>query len=782
MSNNSEPSKLFDNVLSIASSVGAQGVFAKKKIAKGTIIQNDGFVWIVDDPDENESTQFKRNAYVKQWRAVCQKFSTDERKLENMILQLQPQRNTCSSMGAWLEAILQTNGWEYFYSTKYQKRAKYSMLLIYKGSKYNHSCKPSMCSTLANVRSQTQNTNQPSFAGVDKQFWVTALVDIKKGSEVSLSYLGAHDLDSSVEHRRELLKNTWDFDCECVKCRQDALSSVHMDVETPPRTALGTRKRRNEAVHAIRKAHMNIVDMNHVKVAKKSIIPQHVHAKSQRKRVESTYLTYPNEDQTSKASKNTTELPKYTSTFDDSQQVSKNEVLLVQGTDNESEAIENKEEAIENKEEAIENKEEAIENKETYSQHSVRHKVMTDQRLLELIRTNKIKHGGVDFKQLNIHGKLNWVERQSTPHGWIVMLSPTGLKNSRMHHASMTGTNNINDWDKTSDMQYWEEYQARCKKNLDNQKMTPRQKMICETEQNVYEAALTHMLIESMESKTQDAEELSNMTNTPSHSVETESHSVETPSHFVETPSHSVETPSHSVETPSHSVETPSHSVETVADETPTYETALTRMMIESETQTNIIFQHAILCMVSWLDEVVRQQIETNTAPLSTAGVICILCRLVLYANDLNKHPPWIESSAVMTRIQTYIRKFYAILCDIAKKSIPGTPTMFAITDEDPLMVVGNLMLMNGYTAAVLQDFSWFIFHDQTTLQQYNYLNYTPTNAISWWYKDLQKQMLKYSGMFKKFVTQDMIDNYCLFYLLCHSVRIDGTITLYTEV
>ena len=55
MSSTSDKLVMFDNVLQIGHSAVQQGVFAKKNIAQGTVIKNDGFVCIIHENVQNSS-------------------------------------------------------------------------------------------------------------------------------------------------------------------------------------------------------------------------------------------------------------------------------------------------------------------------------------------------------------------------------------------------------------------------------------------------------------------------------------------------------------------------------------------------------------------------------------------------------------------------------------------------------------------------------------------------------------------------------------------------------
>ena len=75
MSDIADMSKMFDDVLHVAHSASQQGVFAKTNIAKGTVIKNDGFVWLVHEPPKKssgilDSDTERQDSYTEQWRAI----------------------------------------------------------------------------------------------------------------------------------------------------------------------------------------------------------------------------------------------------------------------------------------------------------------------------------------------------------------------------------------------------------------------------------------------------------------------------------------------------------------------------------------------------------------------------------------------------------------------------------------------------------------------------------------------------------------------------------------
>jgi len=160
-------SVMFDDVLQIGHSAAQQGVFAKTDIAKDTVIKNDGFVWIIDEPmricsDATVGDTKRQESYAKQWSGICKQFSLPTRNLSTMIQELLPKKTHRENQGRWLEKVLKTNGWKYFGTGQHGRRIEKTMLLIYKGSKCNHSCDPSVCPTLQNVLLPTRSSLRDS--------------------------------------------------------------------------------------------------------------------------------------------------------------------------------------------------------------------------------------------------------------------------------------------------------------------------------------------------------------------------------------------------------------------------------------------------------------------------------------------------------------------------------------------------------------------------------------------------------------------------------------------
>lgn len=212
-------SMMFDESFVIRNSLDAQGVFARMAIKKNTMVHNDCFVWVVNDSDDKRSKKDMHKSYETQWANVCQQFSTRVPQLQEAIKELEPKHAPGQAIGAWLEAVLKINGWDH-----YLQDERVTMLAIYKGSKYNHSCAPTLHVSLSDAAKGPEHitppeTNQP---GVRNEFWVTALEDILKDDEVTVSYLHGDDLKGNdFKKRRALLQKSWGFVCNCKKCQSD---------------------------------------------------------------------------------------------------------------------------------------------------------------------------------------------------------------------------------------------------------------------------------------------------------------------------------------------------------------------------------------------------------------------------------------------------------------------------------------------------------------------------------------------------------------------------------
>ena len=214
---------MFDDGFIIRDSLDAQGVFARIAIKKNTMVHNDCFVWVVNDLNDKRSMKDKHTSYEAQWKDVCQRFSKRIPRLEQAIQELEPKRAVGQTVGAWLEAVLKKNGWDHFLMRDGADE-RVTMLAIYKGSKYNHSCAPTLRVSLRDTVKESDQktppeTNQP---GVRNEFWVTALEDIQQDGEVTVSYLRGDALkDNNFRKRRALLKRSWGFKCNCKKCESD---------------------------------------------------------------------------------------------------------------------------------------------------------------------------------------------------------------------------------------------------------------------------------------------------------------------------------------------------------------------------------------------------------------------------------------------------------------------------------------------------------------------------------------------------------------------------------
>ena len=246
----------FDDTFEIRESdTGAQGVFATVDIKIDMLINTESFVWMItDEPELDDSVQEKlpqaeqehnerehekrQNAsYEKQFTAVCNQFRSRRPSIPTAMRHLEPQRNAGESTGAWITRVLKINGWQYKRTADGALSTNASMLAMYKGSKFNHSCKPTLNARLilesrsAPVR--RANTNATRGA---KEFWVLSVADIKAGDEVTVTYLSPEQLRDDVETRRSYLKTMWGFDCLCVQCKDDLRALAETKVHTGVRS------------------------------------------------------------------------------------------------------------------------------------------------------------------------------------------------------------------------------------------------------------------------------------------------------------------------------------------------------------------------------------------------------------------------------------------------------------------------------------------------------------------------------------------------------------------
>lgn len=731
MSNATKADVMFDDVFAIRAGVGQEGVFSTQDIKQGTVINNDGFAWIIEEPVKHKSDtaeqfdKIRQNAYAKQWEAVCRQFSTSRNRLQDMIQHLHPKPKEGESMGQWLQAVLLTNGWDHFYSTATKKRQKATMLLIYKGSKYNHSCEPSLGSKVQHIQpSTTRNTNAIGQFDGDRQFWVEALVDIPAGTEVFLSYLGAEDLKVSTYSRKKILK-IWGFDCKCTRCQK----KVRQPQATlqPDDEDVQTRRRRFVSMGVIRNMYSNLsVDAIDKASTQKSAAgparrPQRVAVKNQR-------LVYPGEDQPARTHSETTapefEPDNHHGLHTNKEMLTNEEMLASEDTTTELVEMDGmRMDGLAAPRAML--KVEDVPMLEAYSVHdTVPKRVAVHKKKVKSNDTNVLRKQTAllfyDFASANsfdgaeqmVDGKLMWVERQSTPQGWQIRLSPSGLYQSRCHCAHLTG----NPTAAKSNEAYWDDYQAQCKANLQTQKATwtAREIMLCATQQNYYEADVMRSLASGVPIKRQK----------PTAAV--------------------------AVSGPTQTVVAPSD----------------TRL------------QQDIHNMFAWLDGICIDQAQVSQPRLSSIGVIFILCRLAYYAHTIQFGGVYSEKDSVMRRIQAYVPVFYPILRMMAERDVPG----YALQDigsRDPSKVLECITCHDLYTQIALVDFSCFLVRQDETFQESYFNNLHPIHDLSWWVEDLAVQesrirssLLHSDEVFTK-------DNYCLLCLLRQSVAPDGTLGLF---
>jgi hypothetical protein len=243
----------FDDVFVIRGDMGGEGeaVFATTSISMGTSVEMDDFIWIVKDPvktggeTRQEYAERMRAGYVTQWCTVRREFSVSHPKLQEWISQLQPRKQNGQLSGEWLEDVLRTNGWAHK-TVRHKLPLDSTMLAIYKGSKFNHSCTPSLRTHLTSVkrvdgaecRVSTNSKDDP------RELWVEALRAIPAGEEATVSYLGTRSLEKHVIIRRAKLMKMWGFKCVCPRCIEE-LATHALGVANPIPTSTAV-KRKND--------------------------------------------------------------------------------------------------------------------------------------------------------------------------------------------------------------------------------------------------------------------------------------------------------------------------------------------------------------------------------------------------------------------------------------------------------------------------------------------------------------------------------------------------------
>jgi len=257
----------FDDTFEIRhSETGADGVFAIVDIVIDTLIDTESFVWLITDlpeldakaqkklpqseREQNERVHAKTqdNLYAKQYAALCNRFRLRTPSIYTAMKHLEPPMAVGESIGAWITRVLKINGWQNERDADGEWSENTTMLAMYKGSKFNHSCKPTLNARLI-LESRSAvvkhaNTNVTKGA---KEFWVLSVADIKQGDEVTVTYLSPAQLRDDVIKRRSYLKEKWGFDCLCVKCKDDLRDLAAMT--GPAKTKVGEAKTKvDEAV------------------------------------------------------------------------------------------------------------------------------------------------------------------------------------------------------------------------------------------------------------------------------------------------------------------------------------------------------------------------------------------------------------------------------------------------------------------------------------------------------------------------------------------------------
>jgi len=220
---------LFDSRFQVrASPTGAQGVFAIAPLADKTMVKVDCFVLIIRDPPGGTtvSDKVKSDFYVEQWEGVMARFGSRTPRVQDAIRHLEPKQKPGEPSATWLNNVLKVNGWNHSIHQSLGRKEDATMLSIFKGSKFNHSCAPTLQPRLIvekrNLAVKKLDTNAEKQG---QEFWMMALADIATGDEVTVSYLTAGELKRNVYMRRAQLKNTWGFDCTCSKCVQELMKA-----------------------------------------------------------------------------------------------------------------------------------------------------------------------------------------------------------------------------------------------------------------------------------------------------------------------------------------------------------------------------------------------------------------------------------------------------------------------------------------------------------------------------------------------------------------------------
>ena len=255
---------MFDQVFKIQDSGVEQGVFAAVDVKKTQMICADSFVWVLDDlaglDEEFESRLSARQqlAYAKdlktkqtkmyeqQYVKLCKDFSTRTPRIEDEMRHLHPKQMPGEPTGEWLYNVLKINGWLRKIQVQHEEddhtvddsQIKI-MLCIYKGSKFNHSCRPSLMPRMIIPTNRTlRDTPHTNATGKESyDFLLYAMMDVPAGEQATVSYIRDLEIEHNVVERRKYLQEKWGFECDCVKCREDLQS---MEVERENRVIVDT--------------------------------------------------------------------------------------------------------------------------------------------------------------------------------------------------------------------------------------------------------------------------------------------------------------------------------------------------------------------------------------------------------------------------------------------------------------------------------------------------------------------------------------------------------------
>jgi len=200
-----------------------------------------------------------------------------------------------------------------------------------------------------------------------------------------------------------------------------------------------------------------------------------------------------------------------------------------------------------------------------------------------------------------------------------------------------------------------------------------------------------------------------------------------------------------------------------------------------SKVATLTFFKQRIMHMVPWVESIIANHSAPVNAHLSAVGVVCILYRLVEYADQLEASPPWQETHGIAGRIRACVQTLYGILCTEFKHIVGSLLSMTAMVLQDPVEMVKTLLFDKLYTRTIVMDFSWLLFSKEQVPCALDHLIHSATHTVPWWHAELDTFLNRYTQAMIHHTTPVETDNYWLLKLLLESIRADDTIALYAS-